>query len=230
MSEKNIGCADSIINGVTKILEAYNEVIVLEDDIVTSKNFLAYMNQNLKKYRDNLNVFSIGGYTFDLNLISDYDKDIYFIKRTCAWGWAIWKDRWGKVDWEIKDYKEFINSSTQKKGFNMYGSDRVSMLMKTMKHEIDAWDIRLCYSQFKNGGLTVYPVVSKVENIGFYSNDAVNTNVYNRYKSKVDLSEKKDFILPDEVIEMEEIRKMFVKNFSIYVRVVNKIKTILGVR
>ena len=34
--DKNIGLADSIISGVTKIVNQYGKIIVLEDDIVTS--------------------------------------------------------------------------------------------------------------------------------------------------------------------------------------------------
>ena len=37
--EKNLGLADSIIDGVTNVVNRYGKIIVLEDDIVTSPFF-----------------------------------------------------------------------------------------------------------------------------------------------------------------------------------------------
>jgi GT2 family glycosyltransferase len=42
-SKKNKGLANSIISGVTKIINKYGRIIVLEDDIVTSKYFLIFL-------------------------------------------------------------------------------------------------------------------------------------------------------------------------------------------
>ena len=63
-SEKNKGLADSIINGVTEIVNKYGKVIVLEDDIVTSKGFLKYMNEALELYKEEDKVYHISGYMF----------------------------------------------------------------------------------------------------------------------------------------------------------------------
>ena len=39
LRENNLGFANSVISGVTEVIEKYGKVIVLEDDIVTSKYF-----------------------------------------------------------------------------------------------------------------------------------------------------------------------------------------------
>lgn len=41
----NQGLGESITNGVTKVIDNYGKVIVLEDDLYTTPNFLDYMNQ-----------------------------------------------------------------------------------------------------------------------------------------------------------------------------------------
>ena len=41
-NETNRGLADSIVKGVTEVINKHGKVIVLEDDIVTSKGFLKY--------------------------------------------------------------------------------------------------------------------------------------------------------------------------------------------
>ena len=46
-SEKNKGLADSIVGGVTEVVNERGRVIVIEDDVVTSKYFLRFMNDSL---------------------------------------------------------------------------------------------------------------------------------------------------------------------------------------
>ena len=49
-SEKNKGLADSIIGGVSQVVNQYGKVIVLEDDLVLMPNFLNFLNQGLDYY------------------------------------------------------------------------------------------------------------------------------------------------------------------------------------
>ena len=48
--ETNIGLANSVINGVTEIINEYRKIIVIEDDIITAPYFLKYMNNALDLY------------------------------------------------------------------------------------------------------------------------------------------------------------------------------------
>ncbi|MDO8610865.1 MAG: glycosyltransferase, partial [bacterium] len=67
-NDSNLGLAESIIHGVTSILKKHEQVIVLEDDIVTSPFFLKYMNEALEKYKNNNNVASIHGYIYPVDI------------------------------------------------------------------------------------------------------------------------------------------------------------------
>ncbi|MVM33716.1 glycosyltransferase [Spirosoma sp. HMF4905] len=225
--ETNKGCANSIIEGVTTVLQTHPSVIVLEDDIVTSPNFLNYMNQCLEQYAETPKVFSIGGYTFPFPRPEGYQSDVYFFGRTCAWGWGIWADRWQRVDWELSDFDTFITDESACQAFNEDGQDRVRMLTRAKTKEIDAWDIRLCYSEFKEGGVTVYPTVSKTINIGIDSVDSTTEVVYNRYKTVLDRSSFRRFHLPEEVSVHPEYARRFRRKFSKSVRAWNKLKTYL---
>ena len=59
LHEENLGLAASVISGVTEVIKEHKKVIVLEDDLLTSHNFLCFMNQALVKYENNKNIFSI---------------------------------------------------------------------------------------------------------------------------------------------------------------------------
>ena len=62
--EKNCGLANSVIAGVTEIINKFGEVIVVEDDIVTSKYFLKFINEALDFFANDPKIFSISGYTY----------------------------------------------------------------------------------------------------------------------------------------------------------------------
>jgi Glycosyl transferase family 2 len=165
-SQSNKGLANSVISGVSEIIDKYGRVIVLEDDLVSSRDFLQYMNDALNFYGKDHDIWSISGYTFNIDIPKDYKSDVYLSYRGCSWGWATWKDRWEKVDWDVSDYNHFKNDKRARKMFNRGGRDMANMLDLQMEGKIDSWAIRWCYTQYKLGMLTVYPVVSRIKNIG----------------------------------------------------------------
>ena len=77
-AEKNKGLAKSVISGVTDVINQYGRVIVLEDDILTSKCFLRFMNGALDwKNRWNSIDWSVKEYSryrFNPFMIYDFCK------------------------------------------------------------------------------------------------------------------------------------------------------------
>lgn len=167
--KNNIGLEKSIVSGITEILRRYPAVIVIEDDIRTSKVFLKYMSRMLNLYADNKKIGSVTGFCYSqdrMKIPKDYQYDIYFAPRTCSWGWATWRDRWDDIDWDVKDINEFIKDKGRQREFNKGGNDLSKMLIAQAKKGIDTWDIQWCYHNFKYNRFTIYPTVSYVENIG----------------------------------------------------------------
>lgn len=225
-SPKNKGLANSIIDGVTHIIKDYKKVIVLEDDLVTSPNFLAYSNQALDFYQNNTQVFSIAGYTIPIVVPDGYNDETYFLPRAGSWGWATWGDRWEKVDWQVKSFAEFRKNKDEILAFNAGGSDMYNMLNKQMNGSIDSWAIRWCYEQYRLGSYTLYPLKSKVKNIGF-NNMATHTNVFNRYDTLLDEGEKTAFSFPSYVKIDNRFLSQFQSFFSLRARAIGKVKTYL---
>ena len=165
--EKNRGLANSVIEGVSKVIAQFGSVIVVEDDIVTSPYFLSYMNQALDYYADNPQIWSISGYTFPMKSLKKYDKDVCLSYRACRWGWGTWRDRWESIDWDIPDYQEFRANKMEVRRFERGGRDLSSMLESQRQGLTDSWAIRWCYWQSKRDALTIYPRISLVKNIGY---------------------------------------------------------------
>ena len=195
--EKNFGLANNIINGVTEIINKFGKVIVLEDDLIVSENFLDYMNEALNFYQDDRRIWSISGYSPKLKCLEDYDKDVYLSFRANSWGWATWKDRWQIIDWDIKDWKQFRQNKQAIRQFNRGGNDLFKMLELQMMGKIDSWAIRWCYNQFKQGRYTVYPEKSKILNIGFDNKGTHNSTNHRKWETSI--SNKKVVFIPLEI-------------------------------
>ena len=60
--EENVGLMTNIVGAVTEIVNQYGRVITMEDDIITSKGYLRFMNEVLELYKDDEQVMHISGY------------------------------------------------------------------------------------------------------------------------------------------------------------------------
>lgn len=188
-AEKNKGLADSIIGGVSEVINQYGKVIVLEDDLVLMPNFLNFMNQGLDFYENNQSAMSVCGYTCKVNAPKDYLHDAYFFTRSSSWGWGTWKDRWEKVDWKLDDWDSVV--ANRNAFVSSQGSDVFKMLSDCKHGKNHSWAIRFCYAQFVLKRLSVFPVKSLVDNEGF-GGDGTNCKRYSRFK--FELNEEKEHL------------------------------------
>lgn len=165
-SDINKGLADSIIYGVTKVVNEYGKIIVLEDDIVTSKGFLKYMNDALSFYKQEEKVMQISGYQQPCFHNNKNIIEVFLHRRTTSWGWATWDRSWNKF---ITDTSFLINQFKKRDiiSFNINNcTDRYSMLINQKKRIIDSWAIRWAATVYLNNGLVLWPSFSLIKNIG----------------------------------------------------------------
>jgi len=164
--KRNIGLADSVINGVTEIVGRYGRVIVLEDDLLTAVDFLRFMNEALDYYSEENKVMQISGHMF--NLVTESKADGFFLPFTNSIGWATWQRAWEFLDPKMSGYGVVKNNSVLRKKFNLGGAyNYFDMLEAQLKGKIDSWAIRWYLSVFLAEGLILYPTHSKIKHIGF---------------------------------------------------------------
>ena len=164
-SEKNKGLARSVIDGVTYVINKYSRVIVLEDDLVVTPNFLSYMNYYLEEYENEERVISIHGYVYPIETSSNAP---FFIQGADCWGWATWKRGWDLFDEDAgKLYNAISKNKELSKRFDFDGSyPYLKMPKDQIDGKVDSWAIRWYASAFLKNKLTLYPSISLVENIG----------------------------------------------------------------
>ena len=186
--EGNLGCARSVIEGVSEVLRQHLSVIVIEDDIVTAPYFLQYMNRSLACYRSRPDILSVSAFAppperFGLPL--RYEHDVYLSRRNSSWGWGTWRDRWLQVDWQVRDYPVFRRASKRRRAFNQGGNDLSPMLDAQMKGRIDSWSIRFSYAHFVRQAYSLCPRYSYVDHTG---DDGSGTHVRKGSGYRIDLS------------------------------------------
>lgn len=223
-SIKNKGLGDSIIQGVTQIINKYGKAIVLEDDLVFASNFLAYMNQGLDKYKDEKQVFSICGYSNKVKIPKGYKYDTYFCTRSSSWGWGTWADRWNSVDWELKDWDKY---SKLGKAFNKWGgSDCFRMLRSVKEGWGNSWAIRFCFSQFLQNKFSLFPIISKVKNNGF-DGEGTNCKKWSRFKYEFDIDGAKNITYPDDININRQLYKSAMSYNTILIRLYSRLMYII---
>jgi hypothetical protein len=228
-SKINKGLAKSVVSGVTKIFSKYNSVIVLEDDLITSVDFLKFMNSSLARYENDKTVGSLSGYNPLKKMPEDYKYDVYFTTRTCSLGWATWKKDWDDVDWTAKAYNKFKRSYKQRLSFNSTGFDRAKRLDRQMLKDAKSWSILFGFDIFIKKKNTLYASNSKLIHIGWDGTGTHSSdNNVQKFNDKTEISEyplnfPKEIVLENRLMKLQ--RELFgadlkvkIKDFIVYIK------------
>lgn len=228
-SEQNKGLVKSIISGVSQLMEQYGRAIILEDDCVTSPDFLEYMNSGLEFFKDDSSVGAICGYTALKTFPENYPHDIFTVRRFSSCAWASWKNVWELVDWEVKDYKDFCTNWKDRREFNRYGQDLCGVLDYQMSGKGTSWAIRFDYMLFRNRLRSIYPCKTRVKNVGFDEGTHVSAPNHGTDKFVVEIESNLTLPNMEEIREYPEIRKEFVSFYkkSWYRRLIRYVRDVL---
>jgi hypothetical protein len=205
---RNLGLANSIIGGVTQVLAEHERIIVLEDDMVTSPHFLAYMNEALERFADNERVISIHGYVYP---VQQTLPEAFFLSGADCWGWATWRRGWRLFNPDGRALLEELQRRDLLKDFDFNGAYGYSqMLVGQIKGANDSWAVRWHASAFLAEKLTLYPGRSLVHNIG---NDNSGTHCGDSDSHDAELSQTPIDLSCIEVKPSEEGRRAFERFF-----------------
>lgn len=160
---RNRGLALSIISGVNRLCEEFGEVIVLEDDLVTSPFFLKYMNDALALYRDVDKVMHVSGGAYPIR--NPGTQASYFLRVPLCWGWGTWSRAWSSFSRDTALMKRFDRDMIR--AFDFDGTyDYWAQLELNKSGRISTWFVFWYASVFLKGGLALFPRQPLVQNIG----------------------------------------------------------------
>ena len=205
--KENLGLANSIIGGVTQLVNEYGKVIVFEDDLLSSPYTLQYFNEALTRYANEEKVMHIGAYMY--NLANKKLQQTFFFRAATSWGWATWDRAWKGFEPDV----DVLLKQFDKKKTGQFSIDGTMNFWKQLEGfkagKNDSWAIRWYASIFLKGGLTLNPSTSLVHNIG---NDGtgVHSNIENTYHVQIAKKAIKQF--PAEIKEDQQAYQA-IKNF-----------------
>jgi GT2 family glycosyltransferase len=208
-SDKNKGLAASIISGVTNTVNRYGKIIVLEDDMVTSKYFLQYMNDALCIYQNNKKIWHISGYSYPCN--KKGFEETFFTRQMSCWGWGTWNDRWIYFK---KNPDEILHIFNEEKRFAFnYGKNNFffGQIEANISGKINTWAVFWYATIFTHNGFCLNPRDPFVKNIGMDGSGihSGRTNIYD-----VVLADRYPINFETNVRELVKTRKSYKKYFQ----------------
>lgn len=99
-SDINLGCGRRMFTGITNAFNIVDRLIIIEDDIVVSKDFFVFCEELLKKYKNDTRIHRISGMCH----MGEYKLSPYsyaFTNISSCWGWATWKRSWNDMNYEM---------------------------------------------------------------------------------------------------------------------------------
>jgi len=168
--ERNTGLAESITKGVSQLTQEFGRAIVVEDDIVTSRGFLTYMNDALNLYEKESRVFQVTGYMVPNKWMAPQTG---FLRIISSWGWGTWDRAWQHYESDAPSLLNRVRAKSES-AFDLDGfAFQTYDLERNANNELDTWAVKWYASVFLNDGLCLYPKKSMLRNIGL---DGSGTN------------------------------------------------------
>lgn len=177
--ESNHGCGLAMSSAIDWFFSNVDAGIIIEDDIDFSESFLQTMDYLLSELKDDVKIGSVTG----LNPISSYlpikahNSDYSFIMHRffSSWGWATWKDRWQKYQYDMSNWEMCISRITLWKRFGILGARFLTNKFYAVSSgKIDTWDYQFMAMQIRFDLKCVAPIMNQIGNLGF-RDDATHT-------------------------------------------------------
>jgi hypothetical protein len=118
--DANIGVENSIIAGVSQLCDDHGAVVVIEDDLIFSPQFLKFLNSGLRRYQHEPRVMQVCGYMYDVPQFRHRSEAI-FLPMTNSLGWATWKRAWDQFDPDAIGWREKFRDDRERRRFDLDG-------------------------------------------------------------------------------------------------------------
>ena len=207
----NLGCGKAVSSAINWFFAHNEKGIILEDDCLPSQTFFSFCEKALLEFHDNEKIWHIDGSNFNphsSNILFEYSKF------PLIWGWATWKNRWEKYQYQFnpESAKKIIANQFIDYFQRKYWENRLNDFFI---NKVDTWDYQWMLTIWKHGGIVVRPPVNCIKNTGFGEN---GTHTISNSLSYLSLPEK-DFDLSDyrlaknDVIDKKNDNQQFIHRF-----------------
>ena len=177
--ERNLGLSQHITLAITEVLQQYERVIVVEDDIVLSPNFYSNMLHAFATQENNHKIGLIGGFS------SLHPPKTFAIRNAwrstpyvSIWGWGVTREIWSEYQLDLKGIaieESLRNSESWKSLSDWQRKVWLGRFSKISNGPLHTWDIQLQYLSFKLDLSNLLPLFRFVQNEGFNDERSAHT-------------------------------------------------------
>jgi hypothetical protein len=172
----NLGLVKHVTGEISKVLSNHHYIIVIEDDIKISINFISNMVNGLSIQKIENSIGIVSGFS---PLHFKHVKNKWRTSRyPYMWGWACSKETWQKYDYDLSKtnleqklaYSRVWNTlkpSQKLKGLGLF--------RKVQSNPLETWDAQLLFLSYCENFINLSPVFSIVGNEGFNDPRATHT-------------------------------------------------------
>ena len=190
---KNLGTPASPIQAEKQVIYDHGTVISMEDDNISSRNYLDFLNGGLQAYWDDPSIFSVCGYCPPIPIPSDFGCEYWFYDWNISWGFAMWKHKYDRIYPLLNDFAAFKREGLLRKVRSRGGLYITDSLMRDFKKKSIFPDAVLCTKMTRDNLRSVIPTISKIRNIGSDGSGVSGSHLAWKHDVKLDDRPLTDF-------------------------------------
>lgn len=173
--KKNLGCSDNLVSAVTEVCALHDGVIVVEDDVSISPQFLKALSEVLDSWNPSSDWLTVGGFSPFVTksklagkMLNVWRKSNYF----SAWGWGVTSKAWDNylVVTNQKMFSRYLRNSEKWRSLNMR---KQKIWLKRFERGI--WDFQVQMMHFATDKYCLLPTLRIIDNEGFDSERSTHT-------------------------------------------------------
>lgn len=199
--EKNMGVFQSVLLAERPIMSDYGRLITMEDDIVTSANFLDFINAGLNYFESSEDVYTVSGYCHPISLPIKSEFDCWKSPWFCPWGYGIWKKKYDMINVERNPLNEIKKIKSKFHYLKKHGNFFLGSLELDAKGLTVVADARIAGQMLLLGMCSVMPSKSKVQNIGL-DGTGMHCASTNRYDVEIDDGVQREFTFSASALDV----------------------------
>lgn len=171
----NLGCGPGVVSAINWFLSQNIAGLIIEDDILITKNFVSFATEALDRFENYENVWHINGWS---PINKTLNCNAFGTRYALPWGWATWANKWVNnskaLAAPLENYPSKLktnldlNSAPQ---FDHFWSRNFRLADENPR---DIWDYQWIRKMWSSGGMAISPPFRMTANTGF-NTDSTHT-------------------------------------------------------